>query len=296
MDDRNPGERPWNVNAVVDPLDEDEARLRQMVSSRQLNAPRALEQLQLDTAWVGRVGQLSDQLSFAMGAIQQPYQQNPVGHHGLADLIARARIPTPAESAQQLQGVHPSLHQLQGAESMAPVERILLWQELDRRRQLDEQAAALDSLARDPQRLEAFRRSLLPTGGATAQDGDPTPGGASAQPVDHPAEAIDLESLPQQFPVKLFRLLLQAERENMEDVICFSHNGLAFHIHDRHRFASELIPQYFRHNSMASFRRQLYLYGFTKVEHGRGYRHDLFRKSRPDLLPLIRRRYEYQGR
>lgn len=42
-------------------------------------------------------------------------------------------------------------------------------------------------------------------------------------------------------------------------------NGLSFMIRDQARFARELLPLYYKHNNMASFVRQLNMYGFHKV-------------------------------
>ncbi|KAF7242723.1 Hydroxysteroid dehydrogenase-like protein 1 [Varanus komodoensis] len=42
-------------------------------------------------------------------------------------------------------------------------------------------------------------------------------------------------------------------------------NGTSFHVFDQGRFAKEVLPKYFKHNNMASFVRQLNMYGFRKV-------------------------------
>jgi HSF-type DNA-binding len=48
---------------------------------------------------------------------------------------------------------------------------------------------------------------------------------------------------------------------------CFLYfqNGVSFTIRDQARFARELLPLYYKHNNMASFVRQLNMYGFHKV-------------------------------
>ena len=107
-----------------------------------------------------------------------------------------------------------------------------------------------------------------------------------------------LASMTQKFPVKLYRLILEAQEYHHGEIIIFSPTGEGFLMLDRDAFMSLLAPRYFRLHSIASFRRQLYLYGFVKCAHqGRkGYTHPGFRRDRPDLLCTIRRRYDYDFR
>ncbi|XP_067948168.1 heat shock factor protein 1-like isoform X2 [Watersipora subatra] len=52
------------------------------------------------------------------------------------------------------------------------------------------------------------------------------------------------------------------------DLICWNLNnndGDSFIIFDQTRFAKEVLPQYFKHNNLASFIRQLNMYGFKKI-------------------------------
>ena len=48
-------------------------------------------------------------------------------------------------------------------------------------------------------------------------------------------------------------------------VFLYLQNGVSFTIRDQARFARELLPLYYKHNNMASFVRQLNMYGFHKV-------------------------------
>ena len=78
----------------------------------------------------------------------------------------------------------------------------------------------------------------------------------------------------------------------------WSKNGDTMLIFDSEKFAAEVIPQYFRHNNLLSFERQLHYYGFRKLRADANagpaararseYRHPNFRRGRHDLLVLIR--------
>ena len=70
-------------------------------------------------------------------------------------------------------------------------------------------------------------------------------------------------------------------------------SGESFESRDSARFCSEVLAKYFRHANMASFSRQLNLYGFTKVRSNREaneFRHDLFKRGYPELLSMLKRK------
>ncbi|XP_054710718.1 heat shock factor protein 1-like isoform X2 [Uloborus diversus] len=100
------------------------------------------------------------------------------------------------------------------------------------------------------------------------------------------------------FLVKLWKLV---EDTSCDDLIAWSDNGTSFIIRDQAKFAKELLPQYFKHNNMASFIRQLNMYGFRKVMNYertsiRGesdemeFMHSFFCKGQGSLLELIKRK------
>jgi hypothetical protein len=94
------------------------------------------------------------------------------------------------------------------------------------------------------------------------------------------------------FPEKLHRLLRETEVAGKSDIISFVANGHAFLIHKPERFFKEIVPLYFNHKRLSSFKRQLNLYGFELISNGpaRGaYYHKLFDKSRPELCLKMRR-------
>ena len=88
------------------------------------------------------------------------------------------------------------------------------------------------------------------------------------------------------FPSKLHRLLAEVEAQDKDDIISFNLEGTAILIHQPEVFEEEIIPQYFRHSKLSSFKRQLSMYGFTRIPEGPdegGFAHPLFRKGQPQL-------------
>ncbi|KAM4802203.1 heat shock factor protein 2-like [Urocitellus parryii] len=79
-------------------------------------------------------------------------------------------------------------------------------------------------------------------------------------------------------------------------------NGQSFLVLDEQRFAKEILPKYFKHNNMASFVRQLNMYGFRKVVHTDSgivkqerdgpveFQHPYFKQGQDDLLENIKRK------
>jgi len=94
------------------------------------------------------------------------------------------------------------------------------------------------------------------------------------------------------FPQKLYRILVDAERNGESHIISFTSSGEAFRVHDPRSFARDIIPRYFRHNQYHSFQRQLCMYNFERIVFGQevgAYTHPLLRKGRPDLCAHILR-------
>ncbi|KAG8181976.1 hypothetical protein JTE90_014355 [Oedothorax gibbosus] len=100
------------------------------------------------------------------------------------------------------------------------------------------------------------------------------------------------------FLIKLWKLV---EDPSCDDLIAWSDAGYSFLIKDQTKFAKDLLPQYFKHNNMASFVRQLNMYGFKKVmnieksglktdNNEMEFQHGCFVKERADLLELIKRK------
>ncbi|KAL7987792.1 hypothetical protein Chor_006711 [Crotalus horridus] len=101
------------------------------------------------------------------------------------------------------------------------------------------------------------------------------------------------------FLSKLWALVGDAPSNQL---ITWSQNGQSFLVLDEQKFAKEILPKYFKHNNMASFVRQLNMYGFRKVVHVDSgivklerdgpveFQHPYFKQGREDLLEHIKRK------
>ncbi|XP_046587572.1 heat shock factor protein isoform X2 [Neodiprion lecontei] len=102
-------------------------------------------------------------------------------------------------------------------------------------------------------------------------------------------------------PAFLGKLWKLVEDPETDDLICWAPSGTSFFIRNQAQFARELLPHYYKHNNMASFVRQLNMYGFHKkvsVELGglkcdkdeMEFAHQYFCKGHPCLLEHIKRK------
>ena len=94
------------------------------------------------------------------------------------------------------------------------------------------------------------------------------------------------------FPSKLYRILEEAEANGQGNIISFTPSGAAIRIHRPKDFAQHIVPKYFRHNHLSSFKRLLRMYGFRKVTSGidkGAFAHASFLRGRPELTSEITR-------
>ena len=67
------------------------------------------------------------------------------------------------------------------------------------------------------------------------------------------------------FPCKLHDMIDYAERNNLDDVISWTPNGLSFVVHHPNRLVNELLPLFFGLTKYRSFRRQLNIWSFDTI-------------------------------
>ncbi|XP_071957532.1 heat shock factor protein 1-like [Antedon mediterranea] len=102
-------------------------------------------------------------------------------------------------------------------------------------------------------------------------------------------------------PAFINKLWMLVEDKVTDDYIEWSETGTSFCVLDQSGFAKTVLPLYFKHNNMASFVRQLNMYGFRKVSYPEqgGMRYDgdaiefqhlFFRRGQKELLEEIKRK------
>jgi hypothetical protein len=73
------------------------------------------------------------------------------------------------------------------------------------------------------------------------------------------------------FPSRLHSMLNSAESEQFAHIVSWQPHGRCFKVHQPLRFATEVMPLWFHHTKFTSFRRQLNLYGFSRLTTGVDY-------------------------
>lgn len=95
------------------------------------------------------------------------------------------------------------------------------------------------------------------------------------------------------FPWKLHLMLDYAREEGLEYIVSWVDDGRAFKVHDSNAFVAQIMPNYFDQTKFESFRRQLNLYGFTRVAKGKNrgvISHPYFQRNARHLCHQIVRK------
>lgn len=100
------------------------------------------------------------------------------------------------------------------------------------------------------------------------------------------------------FPVRLHRVLEHADnpidgRETYAHIMSWQPHGRCFVVHQPQEFITQIMPRFFPHiTKLASFQRQLNLYGFQRITHGidrRAYYHERFLRGKEFLAHGVNR-------
>jgi len=95
------------------------------------------------------------------------------------------------------------------------------------------------------------------------------------------------------FPSRLHRLLCEADAVGHAHICRFTNDGTMFQILDTKSFEAHVLPRYFRHGRIDSFKRLLRMYGWERVEGTwmQGvFKHPMFRRDEPDLCLQMERK------
>jgi len=87
------------------------------------------------------------------------------------------------------------------------------------------------------------------------------------------------EEVPMTFPQRLMEILFNEENS---DIISWLPHGRGFMIYQKKRFASEIMPKYFKKSKFTSFTRKLNRWSFTRITRGPetgAYYHEFFQRG-----------------
>ncbi|XP_019192500.1 PREDICTED: heat stress transcription factor A-2-like isoform X2 [Ipomoea nil] len=95
-------------------------------------------------------------------------------------------------------------------------------------------------------------------------------------------------------PPFLSKTFAMVDDPNTDAIISWGASKKSFVVWDPHRFATELLPQHFKHANFSSFIRQLNTYKFRKIDSGRWeFANEAFQKGKKHLLKYIKRRKQH---
>ena len=95
------------------------------------------------------------------------------------------------------------------------------------------------------------------------------------------------------FPFKLHHMLDLAQNAGLSHVVSWQPHGRCFVIHDEAEFTEQIMPMIFPKTKFASFKRQLNMYGFSRLmspgkDYG-GFYHELFLRGKSFLCRYLHR-------
>lgn len=91
---------------------------------------------------------------------------------------------------------------------------------------------------------------------------------APAESVHNDLDEDDSLHLDHSFPFKLHLMLENATKDGHDHIVSWLNNGTAFKVLNCKEFVDKVMPFYFDQSKYESFRRQLNLYGFSRVTRG----------------------------
>lgn len=95
------------------------------------------------------------------------------------------------------------------------------------------------------------------------------------------------------FPLMLYQILEDSEKQKTQAIVAWKDNGTSFHIYDPRAFNENILPRYSKKKTKTKFRsfqRQLNIYGFKMAKKSGVYRHKLFRRGDLNSISRIRPR------
>lgn len=113
-------------------------------------------------------------------------------------------------------------------------------------------------------------------GNSSLNDDEMLSGSSSAKKKRRPRNADDV---PMSFPQKLMDIL---SNDGNADIASWLPNGKGFMIHQKKRFAVEILPKYFKEAKFTSFTRKLNRWNFTRITRGTetgAYYHEYFQRG-----------------
>ena len=103
---------------------------------------------------------------------------------------------------------------------------------------------------------------------------------------DQPDKSIAKGGVTTPFPWKLHDMLDDMDKNGDPTIVCWQPHGRAFMVLKPKEFVEKIMHHYFNQTKYASFQRQLNLYGFSRLSHGRdkgAYFHQFFVRGERNL-------------